>query len=95
MPNGQIAQMVDEATKLARVFCDKKWPVFAFLDSHDPDVPEPPYPPHCFAGTSESKFIPGSSFPFFSFFYHAHFVFTFFNTFYRNSGYVLFQLEFS
>lgn len=56
--NGQIAQMVDEATKLARVFCDKKWPVFAFLDSHDPDVPEPPYPPHCFAGTSESKFIP-------------------------------------
>lgn len=44
--------------KLAREFCDKKWPIYAFLDSHHPDVPEPPYPPHCIAGTDESKLVP-------------------------------------
>ncbi|XP_021714010.1 nicotinamidase 1-like [Chenopodium quinoa] len=58
VPNEQIAAMVEESAKLSRVFCDKKWPVFAFLDSHDPLIPEPPYPPHCFAGTLESKFVP-------------------------------------
>lgn len=58
VPNKQIAEMVEEAAKLARVFCDKKWPVFAFRDSHHPDVPEPPFPPHCIAGTSESKLVP-------------------------------------
>ncbi|XP_021728190.1 nicotinamidase 1-like [Chenopodium quinoa] len=58
VPNEQIVAMVEESAKLARVFCDKKWPVFAFLDSHDPLIPEPPYPPHCFAGTFESKFVP-------------------------------------
>ncbi|CAO2830344.1 unnamed protein product [Amaranthus hypochondriacus] len=58
VPNKQIAEMVDEAAKLARVFCDKKLPIFGFLDSHDPDVPEPPYPPHCFAGSLESKLVP-------------------------------------
>ncbi|KAK9713149.1 hypothetical protein RND81_06G006800 [Saponaria officinalis] len=56
--DNQIAEMVEESAKLARIFCDKKWPIFAFLDSHHPDVPEPPYPPHCFAGTHEAKLVP-------------------------------------
>lgn len=66
MPNKQIEEMVEETARLARFFCDNKLPIFAFLDSHHPDVPEPPYPPHCFAGTHESKLVPGSSllFPF-------------------------------
>ncbi|KAF4376445.1 hypothetical protein G4B88_017181, partial [Cannabis sativa] len=42
----------------ARAFCKRKWPVYGFLDSHDPNVPEHPYPPHCFAGTHESKLVP-------------------------------------
>lgn len=54
----QIAKMVEESSKLARVFCDKKWPIFAFVDYHHPDVPEPPYPPHCIAGTDECKLVP-------------------------------------
>lgn len=54
----QISQMVEESARLARVFCEKKWPIFAFLDSHHPDIPEPPYPPHCIAGTDEAKLVP-------------------------------------
>lgn len=57
-PDKQIEQMVAESARLARVFCDKKLPVFAFIDYHRPDVPEPPYPPHCIAGTDECKLVP-------------------------------------
>ncbi|KAL9231918.1 hypothetical protein vseg_007078 [Gypsophila vaccaria] len=56
--NSQISGMIVEAEKLARVFCDKRWPVLAFLDSHHPDVPEHPYPPHCLAGSDESNLVP-------------------------------------
>lgn len=59
-PDKQISLMVDESVKLARMFCDKKWPVFAFLDSHHPDIPEPPYPPHCINGTDEAELVPGN-----------------------------------
>jgi len=52
--------MVDESVRVARVFCEKNWPVFAFLDSHHPDVPEHPYPPHCIIGTDEAKLVPGN-----------------------------------
>ncbi|PSS21474.1 Nicotinamidase [Actinidia chinensis var. chinensis] len=58
MPDKQISGMVDETLRLATVFCENKWPVFAFLDSHHPDIPEHPYPPHCIAGTDESKLVP-------------------------------------
>lgn len=57
-PDRQISEMVDESVRLARVFCEKKWPVLAFLDTHHPDVPEPPYPPHCIIGTNESNLVP-------------------------------------
>ncbi|XAR53016.1 Nicotinamidase [Bertholletia excelsa] len=57
-PNRQISQMIDESARLARVFCEKKWPVFAFLDSHQPDKIEHPYPPHCITGTDESNLVP-------------------------------------
>ncbi|KAE8655856.1 Nicotinamidase 1 [Hibiscus syriacus] len=58
-PDKQISDMVEESERLARIFCERKWPVFAFLDSHHPDIPEPPFPPHCFAGTDESRMVPG------------------------------------
>lgn len=51
--------MVEEAARLAKVFCDKKWPIFALLDTHQPDKPEPPYPPHCIIGTGEENLVPG------------------------------------
>lgn len=57
-PDKQISGMVEESERLAKVFCEKKWPIFAFLDSHHPDIPEPPYPPHCITGTDESKLVP-------------------------------------
>ncbi|KAJ4964471.1 hypothetical protein NE237_004355 [Protea cynaroides] len=57
-PDMQIAGMVEESVKLAKVFCEKKWPVLAFLDTHHPDKPEHPYPPHCLIGTEESNLVP-------------------------------------
>ncbi|XP_050363386.1 nicotinamidase 1 [Argentina anserina] len=57
-PDKQISQMVEESVRVAGAFCEKKWPVLAFLDSHHPDIPEHPYPPHCIAGTDESKLVP-------------------------------------
>ncbi|KAG4121571.1 hypothetical protein ERO13_D11G216100v2 [Gossypium hirsutum] len=57
-PDKQISYMVKESARLAKLFCGEKWPVFAFLDSHHPDIPEPPYPPHCIAGTDEARLIP-------------------------------------
>ncbi|KAI5661327.1 hypothetical protein M9H77_20650 [Catharanthus roseus] len=56
--NRQISEMIEESAKLARVFCDNKWPVLAFLDTHSPDKPEHPYPPHCITGTDESNLVP-------------------------------------
>jgi nicotinamidase-related amidase len=55
----QISEMVEESARIARLFCEKKWPVFAFLDTHHPDIPEHPYPPHCILGTDEANLIPG------------------------------------
>lgn len=57
--NRQISGMINESARVARVFCDKKWPVMAFIDSHHPDKPEDPYPSHCIAGTDESNLVPG------------------------------------
>jgi len=58
-PNKQISKMVEEANRLSKLFCDRNLPIFAFLDTHYPDKPEPPYPPHCIIGTGEENFVPG------------------------------------
>ncbi|KAH0996053.1 hypothetical protein GBA52_019917 [Prunus armeniaca] len=55
-PDKQISEMVDESVRLARAFCDRKWPVFASRDSHHLDSPEP----HCIAGTVEAKLVPST-----------------------------------
>nr|CAD1832228.1 unnamed protein product [Ananas comosus var. bracteatus] len=57
-PNKQIESMVKEAARLSKLFCEKKWPVFVFLDSHHPNKPEPPYPPHCLIGSGEEDLVP-------------------------------------
>lgn len=57
-PNAQVATMVAETDRLARAFTEKGWQILAFLDTHVPGKPEPPYPPHCEAGTGEEDLVP-------------------------------------
>ncbi|XP_077234123.1 nicotinamidase 1-like [Tasmannia lanceolata] len=57
-PNKQISGMIEESARLAREFCKRNWPVIAFLDSHHPHKPEPPYPPHCINGSGEDNLVP-------------------------------------
>ena len=53
-----IIDMVINTNLLANVFADFRWPIWAFRDEHLPDVPEPPYPPHCIKGTGEELLVP-------------------------------------
>nr|AFK47291.1 unknown [Lotus japonicus] len=57
-PNEKITKMVEESVSLSKKFAEKNWPIFAFLDSHHPDIPEPPYPSHCLIGSDEGKLVP-------------------------------------
>ncbi|MGH6960335.1 MAG: isochorismatase family protein [Dongiaceae bacterium] len=56
--NAQVTQMVSETDRLARAFSKEARPILAFLDTHVPGKPEPPYPPHCEAGTGEENLVP-------------------------------------
>lgn len=56
--NPQVVTMVAETARLARGFAAQGWPILAFLDTHVPGKPEPPYPPHCEAGTGEEDLVP-------------------------------------
>ena len=56
--NPQVSAMVEETVRLARGFSGQGWPILAFLDTHVPGKPEPPYPPHCEAGTGEEDLVP-------------------------------------
>jgi nicotinamidase-related amidase len=53
-----IERMAAVTAELAREFRRRRLPVLAFLDTHEPDKPEPPYPPHCIKGSGEEHFIP-------------------------------------
>ncbi len=56
-PNRQVSRMIAETDRLARAFVDSSRPLLAFLDTHEPGKPEPPYPPHCEAGTGEEELV--------------------------------------
>jgi nicotinamidase-related amidase len=56
--DAQVSRMVEVTSGLARRFTAKRWPVLAFLDTHEPGKPEPPYPPHCERGTGEENLVP-------------------------------------
>ena len=58
VPNEQVSTMVAETDRLARAFSERRMPVLAFLDTHDPGKPEPPYPPHCERGAGEEELVP-------------------------------------
>lgn len=57
-PNAQVSRMVAETDRLARRFAERGAPIAAFLDTHEPGKPEPPYPPHCERGTGEENLVP-------------------------------------
>jgi nicotinamidase-related amidase len=57
-PDAQVARMVTQTDDLARRFVAARRPVLAFLDTHEPGKPEPPYPPHCERGTGEENLVP-------------------------------------
>jgi len=56
-PNPQVDRMVAETDRLARAFTAQSRPVLAFLDTHQPGKPEPPYPPHCERGSGQEELI--------------------------------------
>ncbi len=56
--NPQVTRMIAETDRLARGFSRRNWPIFAFLDTHVPGKAEPPYPPHCEAGTGHENLVP-------------------------------------
>jgi nicotinamidase-related amidase len=58
VPNEQVSRMVRETDALARRFTEQGWPILAFLDTHEPGKPEPPYPPHCERGTGQENLVP-------------------------------------
>jgi nicotinamidase-related amidase len=57
-PDAQVARMVEETLGLARRFAHERRAILAFLDTHEPGKPEPPYPPHCVRGTGEENLVP-------------------------------------
>jgi nicotinamidase-related amidase len=57
-PNAQVSRMVAETDRLARQFADAGLPILVFCDTHEPDKPEPPYPPHCIRGTGHENLVP-------------------------------------
>lgn len=58
VPNAQVGRMVVETNRLARSFSGRGWKILAFLDTHVPGKPEPPYPPHCEQGSGEEELVP-------------------------------------
>ncbi|WGF90034.1 isochorismatase family protein [Marinivivus vitaminiproducens] len=57
-PDAQVARMVEVTARLARRFAERRKPILAFLDTHEPGKAEPPYPPHCERGTGEENLVP-------------------------------------
>lgn len=56
--NPQVSRMVAETDRLARAFAARELPIIAFLDTHEPGKPEPPYPPHCEIGSGQENLVP-------------------------------------
>lgn len=55
--NAQVTRMVALSNDVARCFSAHGRPLLAFIDSHSPGVPEPPYPAHCEQGSGEDELV--------------------------------------
>ena len=53
-----VTRMIQETDRLAHGFSSRGWKILAFLDTHEPGRPEPPYPPHCERGSGEENLVP-------------------------------------
>ncbi len=49
--NPRVSRMVEKTDRWIWDFAGYGWPIPAFLDTHVPGKPEPPYPPDCEQGT--------------------------------------------
>ncbi len=58
VPDPRVDGMVTETCELARRFEAEGRVILAFLDTHVPGKPEPPYPPHCEIGTGQENLVP-------------------------------------
>lgn len=56
-PDAHIDQMVGETSRLALATLGVDGKVFALRDHHTPGKAEPPYPPHCEAGTGQELLV--------------------------------------
>lgn len=56
-PDAVIESMINRTDTLAQIFTTSGRPVLIFRDTHDPNRPEPPYPPHCNKGTGEEELV--------------------------------------
>lgn len=55
--NAQVTGMIGRTEALARRAVELGWPILAFLDTHEPGRPEPPYPAHCERGSGEENLV--------------------------------------
>jgi len=56
-PDDTINKMIDLTNLLAKRFTAQGLPILAFLDTHEPGLPEEPYPAHCEKGTGEENLV--------------------------------------
>lgn len=52
-----VDRMVRKTDQLARLFAEQDRPLLVLQDCHRPNVPEPPYPPHCEMGSGEEELV--------------------------------------
>ena len=55
--NKQISTMIQETSNLAKTFENKSMPISLFLDNHQDERPEHPFPPHCIKGSGEELLV--------------------------------------
>lgn len=53
----RIELMIGETSAMARRFLDLGRPVLVFRDTHLPGTTEPPFPPHCMAGSGDELLV--------------------------------------
>jgi nicotinamidase-related amidase len=53
-----MVKTIGESWKALNEALGERLHTLCFLDTHQPDIPEPPYPPHCIVGTGEEMIDP-------------------------------------
>ena len=53
-----MVRRIDAQWRALHAALGERLHTLCFLDTHEPDIPEPPYPPHCIKGTGEEVMDP-------------------------------------